>query len=221
MLICYGRQNNISKVVLLQLIVHVVCVSLCGDMNSRLLDYPKLEIVDKLEYRGNALTKLRKKLEKDEKERDDIKITLEKFKNSSKNLSKLLDSQICDKFKTGVGFDSQVFDNQVNDKYKIGEGYLAVLPPYTGNFMPLKPDLILANVNEYVVSETVTSVHAKTSETKPKPSKSVSEDISNEVRESPDAPLNKELVSDNKLEKKTVFPTVAKIEFVRPKQQKN
>ncbi|GJY27972.1 ribonuclease H-like domain-containing protein [Tanacetum coccineum] len=53
----------------------------------------------------------------------------------------------------------------------------------------------------------------------PKSSKSVSEDISNEVRESPDASLVKELVSNDKLEKKTVFPTVAKIEFVRPKQQ--
>ncbi|GJV71221.1 putative ribonuclease H-like domain-containing protein [Tanacetum coccineum] len=37
--------------------------------------------------------------------------------------------------------------------------------------------------------------------------------------ESPGAPLVKELVSDDKLEKKTVFPTIAKIEFVRPKQQ--
>ncbi|GKF95231.1 hypothetical protein Tco_0287966, partial [Tanacetum coccineum] len=53
----------------------------------------------------------------------------------------------------------------------------------------------------------------------PKTGKSVSEDISNEVRESPDAPLVKELVTDDKLEKKTVFLTVAKIEFVRPKQQ--
>ncbi|GKC22147.1 hypothetical protein Tco_1024297, partial [Tanacetum coccineum] len=53
----------------------------------------------------------------------------------------------------------------------------------------------------------------------PKSSKSVSEDISNEVTESPDAPLVEELVSDDKLENKTIFPTVAKIEFVRPKQQ--
>ncbi|GKA68040.1 hypothetical protein Tco_0767957 [Tanacetum coccineum] len=53
----------------------------------------------------------------------------------------------------------------------------------------------------------------------PKTSKSVSEDISNEVRESPNAPLVKKLVSDDKLEKKTIFPTIAKIEFVRPKQQ--
>ncbi|GKA87631.1 putative ribonuclease H-like domain-containing protein [Tanacetum coccineum] len=53
----------------------------------------------------------------------------------------------------------------------------------------------------------------------PKTSKSVCKDISNKVRESPDVPLVKELVSDDKLEKKTVSPTVAKIEFVRPKQQ--
>ncbi|GJW71112.1 hypothetical protein Tco_0128029 [Tanacetum coccineum] len=39
------------------------------------------------------------------------------------------------------------------------------------------------------------------------------------VKESPDAPLVKELVLDDKLEKKIVFPTVAKIECIRPKQQ--
>ncbi|GKC62013.1 ribonuclease H-like domain-containing protein [Tanacetum coccineum] len=53
----------------------------------------------------------------------------------------------------------------------------------------------------------------------PKISKSVSEDISNEVMKSPDAPLVEELVSNDKLEKKTVFPTVAKINFVTPQQQ--
>nr|GEX15836.1 hypothetical protein [Tanacetum cinerariifolium] len=111
-----------------------------------------------IHLRDNALTELRKKFEKAKKERDDLKLTLEKFENSSKNLSKLLDSQVCEKFKTGVGYDSQVFDSQVNDKYKIGEGYHAVPPSYTGNFMPPKPNLILADVDEYVVSESVTSV---------------------------------------------------------------
>ncbi|GKG19997.1 hypothetical protein Tco_0379798, partial [Tanacetum coccineum] len=37
--------------------------------------------------------------------------------------------------------------------------------------------------------------------------------------ESPDAPMVEKLVSDDKLEKKTIFPTVVKIEFVRPNQQ--
>ncbi|GKA20316.1 retrovirus-related pol polyprotein from transposon TNT 1-94 [Tanacetum coccineum] len=52
-----------------------------------------------------------------------------------------------------------------------------------------------------------------------KTSKSVSEDISNEIMKSPDALLVEELVLDDKLKKKTVFPTVSKIEFVRPQQQ--
>nr|GEW52883.1 hypothetical protein [Tanacetum cinerariifolium] len=60
-------------------------------------------------------------------------------------------------------------------------------------------------------------------------SKSVSEDIFNEVKEYRDAPLVKDRVSDNKdcsvespvvVEKKTVVPTVTKVKFVRPKQQK-
>ncbi|GJT84300.1 hypothetical protein Tco_1058642 [Tanacetum coccineum] len=53
----------------------------------------------------------------------------------------------------------------------------------------------------------------------PKISKSVSEDISNEVMKSLDAPLVEEWVSNDKLEKKTVFPTVAKINFLTPQQQ--
>ncbi|GJZ30670.1 ribonuclease H-like domain-containing protein [Tanacetum coccineum] len=98
-----------------------------------------------IKLRDNALTELRKKFEKAKKERDDLKLTLEKFENSSKNLSKLLDSQVCDKFKTGVG-----------------------------NFMPPKSNLVLADEDEYVFSELVTSIpdvatsEAKTSESKPK-----------------------------------------------------
>ncbi|GJT33068.1 putative ribonuclease H-like domain-containing protein [Tanacetum coccineum] len=50
-------------------------------------DIKILKLVIKL--RDNALTELRMKFEKAEKERDDLKLTLEKFGNSSKNLSKL------------------------------------------------------------------------------------------------------------------------------------
>nr|GEW36291.1 hypothetical protein [Tanacetum cinerariifolium] len=121
------------------------------DIFEENIKFLKLDI----HLRDNALTELGKKLEKAEKERDEIKITLEKIENSSKTLNKMLDSQ-------------------VNDKNKTGVGYHAVPPPYTGNFMPSKPDLILADVDEYVVSESVTSVpavatnKAKTSESKPK-----------------------------------------------------
>ncbi|GKB18389.1 hypothetical protein Tco_0852312 [Tanacetum coccineum] len=173
----------------------------------------KLDIM----LRDNALTELRKKFEKAKKERDDLKLTLEKFENSSKNLSKLLDSQICDKFKSGVGYDSQVFDiqvfdSQVNDRYKTGEGYHVVPPPYIRNFMPPKPDLVLADKDEYVFSESATSVpsaatsEVKTSVSKPK---SISE------------PLIEDWISDSENENETESksgqrkPSNAKVEFVK------
>nr|GEU54164.1 retrotransposon protein, putative, unclassified [Tanacetum cinerariifolium] len=125
-----------------------------------------------------------------------------------------LDSQAYDKFKTGVGYDSQVFDSKVNDKYKTGQGYHAVPPPYTGNSMPPKLDLILADMDEYVVSESVTSVpvvvtnKAKTSESKPK---SVSE------------PIIEDWVSDSEVETETKSiqrkPSFDKVEFVKPNEQ--
>ncbi|GJR28792.1 putative ribonuclease H-like domain-containing protein [Tanacetum coccineum] len=92
-------------------------------------------------------------------------VTVETTKTKALVLQVLQAQILSDKFKTGVGYDSQVvdsqvFDSQVNDKHKIGEGYHAVPPPYTGNFMPPKPNLVLADEEEYVFSESITSVPA-------------------------------------------------------------
>ncbi|GJW83353.1 putative ribonuclease H-like domain-containing protein [Tanacetum coccineum] len=170
-----------------------------------------------IKLRDKALTELRKKFEKAEKESDDLKLTLEKFGNSSKNLSKLLEIQVSDKFKTGVGFDSQVvnshvFDSQENKRYKTSEGYHVVPPPYIGNFMTPKYDLVLADEGEYVFSESVTSIpndatsEAKTSVSKPK---SVGE------------PLIEDWISDSEDDNETEFkskqrkPSFPKTEFVK------
>nr|GEV40830.1 hypothetical protein [Tanacetum cinerariifolium] len=105
---------------------------------------------------------------------------------------------------------------QIYDKSRKGVGFVSynvVPPPHTWLFSPLKIDLSNSSLEEFQQPEFKGYG--------PKTSKSVSEDITNEVRESLDTPLVKELVSDDKLEKKTVLPTVAKIEFVRPKQQEN
>ncbi|GJR29568.1 putative ribonuclease H-like domain-containing protein [Tanacetum coccineum] len=86
-------------------------------------------------------------LEEALKEKDDLKLKLKKFEESSKNQTKLVDSQISAKDKTGHGYDSQmnenevvhsVFeshesdgdDNLVNDRFKKVKGYHAVSPPY-------------------------------------------------------------------------------------------
>ncbi|GJR61711.1 hypothetical protein Tco_1503873 [Tanacetum coccineum] len=45
-----------------------------------------------------------------------------------------------------------------NERYKTSEEYHDVPPPYTGNFMPPKYDLILAEEGQYIFSESVTSI---------------------------------------------------------------
>ncbi|GJR34761.1 ribonuclease H-like domain-containing protein [Tanacetum coccineum] len=113
-------------------------------------------------------------------------------------LMAFLDSEITGKSKKGVGFVS----------------YNVVPSPHKGLFSPLNLDLSYSGLEEFQ--------QPKFEGYGPKTSKSVSEDISNEVRESSDAPLVEELVSDDKLEALYTLidsPTVAKIEIVRPKQQ--
>nr|GEU46323.1 hypothetical protein [Tanacetum cinerariifolium] len=56
---------------------------------------------------------LRQKFKKAEQERDELKLKLEKFQTSSKNLSQLLASQTNDK--TGLGYDNQVFTSSMFD----------------------------------------------------------------------------------------------------------
>nr|GFA14893.1 hypothetical protein [Tanacetum cinerariifolium] len=134
---------------------------------------------------------------------------------SSKNLSKLLKSQVSDK--TGLGFDSQVFNSQVfnckelhshesdnsvpknleNDRYKTGEGYHVVPPPYTGTFMPPKPDLVFNDA--LTVSESVANVFNVKSTTN-KPSKDMSK-----IHRS-DAPIFKDWIfkSEDEIEIKSV-----------------
>ncbi|GJR97168.1 ribonuclease H-like domain-containing protein [Tanacetum coccineum] len=137
-------------------------------VEARLLVYKKNESVyeedinvlkHKIHLREVAITELRRKLELAQKQKDEIQLTVEKIENSSKSLSKLIDCQIVDKCKTSLGYN-------------------AVPPPYTGNFMPLKPDLSFFGleefVNEPIVSEptvkkpVVETSEAKTSKAKPK-----------------------------------------------------
>ncbi|GJU43112.1 ribonuclease H-like domain-containing protein [Tanacetum coccineum] len=130
-----------------------------------------------------SIKDLKNQLEEALKEKDDLKLKLEKFEESSKNLTKLINSQISAKDKAGLGYDSQINENEVvhsvfnsresdvddspvNDRFKTGEGFHAVPPPYTGNYMPSRPDLSFAGLDDSVyktkVSENETSI-SKTS----------------------------------------------------------
>ncbi|GJW72360.1 ribonuclease H-like domain-containing protein [Tanacetum coccineum] len=148
------------------------------------------------------------------------------LKYDVKNLTDLLNSQISVNNKTGIGFDSQmtknelhdiyknnseVFEsasdssvneieeenNQVNDRFKKVEGYHAVLPLYTWNYMPSRPDLSFAGLDDYVyktnVSETITSVPRNESTA----SKSSKDELEQPKDVMPSAPIIDEWESDS------------------------
>nr|GEV86002.1 retrotransposon Orf1 [Tanacetum cinerariifolium] len=126
-------------------------------------------------------------------------------KEAFKSLDKLTGSQITDKSRKGVGFES----------------YNVVPPPPTRLFLPPNIDLSYSGLEEFQQPEF--KIYG------PKSCKiefkNASEIILNELKESTkfkesyDVPLVKKLVSDDKLENKTIVPTDAKIEFVKAKQQ--
>ncbi|GJU39529.1 ribonuclease H-like domain-containing protein [Tanacetum coccineum] len=142
-----------------------------------------------------AIRELRKKLEIAQKEKDSIQFNVDKFENASKSLNKLIECQIVDNYKKGLGYN-------------------AVPPPYTGNFMPPTPDLSFTGLDEFVNKHVVEN-------------KKSDKEVSKVVRKYNDSLIIEDWVSDSeeenvsqtKTEKKIVKPSIAKIEFVKPKQQ--
>ncbi|GJR67097.1 hypothetical protein Tco_0013162 [Tanacetum coccineum] len=120
----------------------------------------------------------------------------------------------------------EIYLKEIVDKCKTGLGYSAIPPPYTGNFMPPKPNFSFSSleefVNEPIVSETIVkkplveTSEAKASANKPKV-----------VRMNNGAPIIEDWVSDSEeedvpqanKEKKIVKSSFAKIEFVKAKEQ--
>ncbi|GJR75421.1 retrovirus-related pol polyprotein from transposon TNT 1-94 [Tanacetum coccineum] len=127
---------------------------------------------------------LRKKLEIAQKEKDSIQLNVDKFENASKSLDKLIECQIVDICKKGLGYN-------------------VVPPPYTGNFMPPTPDLSFTGLDVFANKFVVENSAAKSSE-----------EVSKGVRKSDDSLIIKDWVSDSeeedvsqtKTEKKTVKP---------------
>ncbi|GKF40865.1 hypothetical protein Tco_0124207, partial [Tanacetum coccineum] len=72
--------------------------------------------------------------------------------NASKSLNKLIECQIVDNCKKGLGYKKSN----------------AVPPPYTGNFMPLTPDLSFTGLDKFVNEPVVENCKAMSSEEEPK-----------------------------------------------------
>ncbi|GJU24791.1 ribonuclease H-like domain-containing protein [Tanacetum coccineum] len=122
--------------------------------------FMKIDLDDKTD----VLTYHKKLLAEAEKEKEDLKAKVEKWHNSSKNLGKLLNTQMSanDKFRLGYGdhrydgilsYENEVLqsvfmnkesdlENQpLYDRFVTAEGMHVVPPPMTGNYMPSGPDI--------------------------------------------------------------------------------
>ncbi|GJY69682.1 hypothetical protein Tco_0472664, partial [Tanacetum coccineum] len=146
----YDRLSLDYKKSQFNLVSYKACLE---SVEARLAHYKKNEAVYEesinflnleVKLRDNALVENKKKLEKAEKERDALKLTLEKFQNSSKSLNNLLESQVSVKFKTRLGYNttsstvaSSVVESFVNSSEM--------------NFIPFKLDLTF--MDEIVESE--------------------------------------------------------------------
>ncbi|GKA77804.1 putative reverse transcriptase domain-containing protein [Tanacetum coccineum] len=163
--------------------------------------FEKSELMVDIQVGEITIGELRKKLEIVQKEKDGIQFNVDKFENASKSLNKIIESQIVDNYKKGLGYN-------------------AVPPPLTRNFMPPKPDLSFTGLEEFkseplVIKPVVENSEAKASKAKPKA-----------IRKNNGAPIiedwvldsEEENVSQTKIEKKTAKPSFVKIDFVKAKQ---
>ncbi|GJZ08183.1 hypothetical protein Tco_0542466, partial [Tanacetum coccineum] len=121
--------------------------------------FMKIDLNDKTD----VLTYHKKLLAEVVKEKEELKTNLENFQSSSKGLSKLLNSQMSAKEKSGLGYGDQVHngvlsyeneffqsvfdswlsdveDSLVHDRFANVEGMHAVPPSMTRNYMPPGPD---------------------------------------------------------------------------------
>nr|GEY73336.1 hypothetical protein [Tanacetum cinerariifolium] len=116
----------------------------------------------------------------------------------ARGLNKLIECQIVDNCKKGLGY----------------ENYNAVPPPYIGNFMPPTLDLSYTGLDEFANKTVAENTKSSKKETKA-------------VKKNIDASIIKEWVSHDeeknvtqpKIEKKIVRPSIVKKEFVKPRQQ--
>ncbi|GJT11624.1 ribonuclease H-like domain-containing protein [Tanacetum coccineum] len=96
--------------------------------------FMKIDLDDKTD----VLTYHKKLLAEALKEKEDLKTKFENWQNSSKNLGKLLNTQMSANDKFGLG---NAEDMTLYDRFVTANGMHAVPPPMTGNYMPSGPDI--------------------------------------------------------------------------------
>nr|GEV96479.1 hypothetical protein [Tanacetum cinerariifolium] len=173
-----------------------------------------------VQVRDISIKELKNQMKNALKEKDDLKLKLEKFETSSLNLTKLINCQLSANDKTGLGYDSQMNksdlnvvhvnesqvignslidshesdgeDNQINDSFKKSEGYHVITPPYTGNYMPPRAELSFAGIDDFVFKFAINETITSVNETKTSTSKTSKKSLEKPKTIMPSAPIIEE-----------------------------
>ncbi|GJU15075.1 ribonuclease H-like domain-containing protein, partial [Tanacetum coccineum] len=166
-------------------------------LESRILVHEKNELAwgEKYEFQNYDLkcreikiNNINLELEKVVKQRDELKLKIEKWEGSSKNLTKILNSQMSTHDKNGLGFGTQMDDlsnksetdsensltvfevrssdeesTLANNRFTKANEYHAVPPPITGNPLTPRADISFAGLDEYAFRNKI--IESKTTET--------------------------------------------------------
>ncbi|GJX08669.1 hypothetical protein Tco_0196601 [Tanacetum coccineum] len=141
-----------------------------------------------LKCREIKINNLNLELEKVVKERDELKLKIEKWEGSSKNLTKILNSQMSTHDKNGLGFGTQMDDlsnksetdsensltvfevrssdeesTLANNRFTKANEYHAVPPPIIGNPLTPRVDISFEGLDEYAFRNKI--IESKTTET--------------------------------------------------------
>nr|GEV88675.1 hypothetical protein [Tanacetum cinerariifolium] len=191
-------------------------------VEERLAHYKKNEVVFEektnilnleVKLRDNALVKNIKKLEEAEKEIDELKQTLEKFQNSSKSLNNLLENQVSDKVKTGLGYKaaSPAVESFVNS-YEMLENRENVMSRSDKDIMH---DVKTVELKHECVDVKNKGVYS-TIETKPIRKNNFSPPITEDWNFDDES----EVDFKPKVKVKTVRPSIEKLKFVKTAREK-
>ncbi|GJZ95828.1 putative ribonuclease H-like domain-containing protein [Tanacetum coccineum] len=135
-----------------------------------------------LKCREIKINNLNLELEKVVKERDELKLKIEKWEGSSKNLTKIINSQMGTHDKNGLGSSDEESTLENNRFIKANE-YHDVPLPITGNPLTPRPDISFAGLDEYafrnkiIESETTNKTVGTTNEALIVKPKSVNETV--------------------------------------------
>nr|GEV26032.1 hypothetical protein [Tanacetum cinerariifolium] len=178
--------------------------------NESILEENIQLLKQEVQARDNVLVTLKQKLNQAEQEKDDLKLKLDKFQSSSKNLTELLASQTNEKHGSGYFTLESDYESlspsSLSDRMQPSGGYHVVPLPITGTFMPPKPDLVFHTVP--IAAETDHSAFTvQLSTAKP------TQDLFHTNR--PSVPIIEEWVSDSEDESETTAPQIAS-SFVQP-----